>query len=35
VAIAFVLGALAVQFGGGIERAFRRRFPDTPDDDPP
>lgn len=35
VAIACALGALAVQFGGGIERAFRRRFPDMPDDDPP
>lgn len=34
VTLAFVLGALAVQFGGGIERAFRRRFPGTPDDPP-
>lgn len=34
VTIALVLGALAVQLGGGIERAFRRRFPDVTDDDP-
>ncbi|HEU4665201.1 MAG TPA: MgtC/SapB family protein [Dokdonella sp.] len=35
VAIACVFAALAVQFGGGIERAFRRRFPDVPDDGSP
>lgn len=33
--IALALGALAVQLGGRLERAFRRHFPDTPDDDPP
>ncbi|MBA8884324.1 MgtC/SapB family protein [Dokdonella fugitiva] len=35
IAIAFVFGALAVLFGGSIERAFRRRFPDRAGSDPP